>query len=159
MYNCIQLYRRLPYAADRGRFYSVKFKLLYPRIFLVSDGRAFFEQHTVKGHINTPYLRLLAQISLSELRPVSAGKTYRHLRPGGIASGPGIIGKKHDVFVAELPHIFDSVIVESYHNFTKWSSLPCFFMSLTTSRVLMNTVAVLSHGWIPMSLFSKSLSM
>ena len=159
MYNCIQSRRRLPYAADSSRFYSVKLELLDPWILLISDCCVFFEKDSVKRHVNSTYLRFFAKISLGILRAVPVGKTYRHLRPGGIASGTGIIGQKNYVFITEPRHICYCVIVQSYHSFTKWSSLPCFLISFTTSRVLINTVAVLSQGCIPMSLFSKSLSM
>lgn len=159
MYNCIQLCRRLPDTAYRSRFYAVEFKLLYPRIFFISDGRVLFEKHAVNRHVNSPYLRFLPDVALGILRSVSAGKTYRHLRLGGITSGPGIIGHKNNVFVTEHCHICYCIVIQPYHSFTKWSSFPCFLMSFTTSRVLINTVAVLSHGWMPMSLFSKSLSM
>jgi len=136
MYNCIQSCRRLPDAAYRSRFYPVEFKLLYPRIFFISDGRVLLEQHTVKRHINSPYLRFLADIVPGILRSVSVGKTYRHLRLGGIASGTCGIGQQNDIFVAEHRHVCYCVVIQPYHNFTKCSSLPCFFMSFTTSRVL-----------------------
>ena len=159
MYNCIQSHRRLPDAAYSSRLYAIKLKFLYPRIFLISDGRVFLEQHTVNRHINGAYLRFLAEIIPGIFRSVSVSKTYRHLRLGGITSGPGIIGHKNNVFVTEHCHICYCIVIQPYHSFTKWSSFPCFLMSFTTSRVLINTVAVLSHGWMPMSLFSKSLSM
>ena len=159
MYNCIQSHRWCPDTADCRRFYTIEFKLLYPRIFLISDGRVLLEQHAVDRHVNSAYLRFLTDITLGILRSVSVGKTYRHLRLGGITSGPGIIGHKNNVFVTEHCHICYCIVIQPYHSFTKWSSFPCFLMSFTTSRVLINTVAVLSHGWIPMSLFSKSLSM
>ena len=136
MYNCIQSCRWLPDAAYRSRFYPVEFKLLYPRIFFISDGRILLEQHTVKRHINSPYLRFLADIVPGILRSVSVGKTYRHLRLGGIASGPGIIGQQNYILITEHRHICYCVVVQPYHSFTKCSSLPCFFMSFTTSRVL-----------------------
>ena len=119
MYNCIQSCRRLPDAAYRSRFYPVEFKLLYPRIFLISDSRILFKQHTVNRHINNSYLRFLAEIPFGIFRSVSVSKTYRHLRPGGIASGAGIIGQQNDVFVAEHLHICNCVVVQSYHSFTK----------------------------------------
>ena len=158
MYNCIRSRRRLPDTADRSRFYAVKLKLLYPGIFFIPYSSAFFYQHSVKRHINSSYLRFFTKIVCSKLRTVSVGKAYRHLRFGGIASGTRVISQKHDVLVSEHCHICDSIVVEFYHSFTKCSSLPCFLMSFTTSRVLINTVAVLSHGCMPISLFSKSLS-
>ena len=63
MYNCIHLYRGLPDAAYRSRFYSVEFKLLYPRIFLISDSCVLLEKHTVNRYVNSPYLRFLAEIA------------------------------------------------------------------------------------------------
>lgn len=160
--------RRRPDTADRRRLYAVKLKLFYPRVFFIPDRGTFLDQHTVKRNIYRPYLRLLTYIAIRKLRPVSAGKTYRHLRLGGSASGLVIVGQKDYVPEAEHLHVFDGVIVESYHrcslavcpfySFTKWSSLPWSFISFATSRVLMYTVAVLSQGWIPISLFSKSLS-
>ena len=119
MYNCIQSYRRLPDAADCSRLYTVEFKLFDPRILLISYGRVLFEQHPVSRHVNSTYLRFFTKISLSIFRSVSVGKTYRHLRPGGIASGAGIIGQQNDVFVAEHLHICNCVVVQSYHSFTK----------------------------------------
>ena len=119
MYNCIQSHRRLPYAANRSRFYAVEFKLFHPRIFLISDSSILLDQHTVSRNVNSPYLRFLTEIALGVLRSVSVGKTYRHLRPGGIASGAGIIGQQNDVFVAEHLHICNCVVVQSYHSFTK----------------------------------------
>jgi hypothetical protein len=136
MYNCIRLRLKWYYAADRCRLYAIEFKFLYPRIFLISDGRVLLEQHTVKRHINSPYLRFLADIVPGILRSVSVGKTYRHLRLGGIASGACGIGQQNDIFVAEHRHVCYCVVIQPYHNFTKCSSLPCFFMSFTTSRVL-----------------------
>ena len=50
MYNCIQSRRRLPYAADSSRFYSVKLELLDPWILLISDGRILLNQHAVHRH-------------------------------------------------------------------------------------------------------------
>ena len=67
MYNCIQLRRRLPYAADRSGFYAVELELRYPRIFLISDGRIFFKQHAVQRHVNRSDLRLLTEITLGIL--------------------------------------------------------------------------------------------
>ena len=119
MYNCIQSRRRLPYAADRSGFYAVELELRYPRIFLISDSRILFKQHTVNRHINNSYLRFLAEIPFGIFRSVSVSKTYRHLRPGGIASGAGIIGQQNDVFVSEHLHICNCVVVQSYHSFTK----------------------------------------
>ena len=119
MYNCIQSRRRLPYAADRSGFYAVELELRYPRIFLISDSRILFKQHTVNRHINNSYLRFLAEIPFGIFRSVSVSKTYRHLRPGGIASGAGVISQQHDVLVAEHRHVFDCVVVQSYHSFTK----------------------------------------
>ena len=159
MYNCIRLRLKWYYAADRCRLYAVEFKLFDPWVFLISYDCILFQQHPVNRHINSSYLRLFAKIVFSILRTVPIGKTYRYLRLGGIASCARVISQQHDVFVAEHRHICNCIVVKSYHNFTKCSSLPCFLMSLTTSRVLMNTVAVLSQGWIPISLFSKSLSM
>ena len=159
MYNCIQSSRRLPDTAYSGRLYPIQLKFLDPRILFISDGRIFLEKHTVNRYINCSDLRFLAKIVRGILRSVSVGKTYRHLRLGGIASGARIIGQQNDVFVSEHCHICNCVVVQSYHNLTKLSSLPCFLISFTTSRVLINTVAVLSHGWMPISLFSKSLSM
>ena len=146
MYNCIQSQGRLPDAADCSRLYTVEFKLFDPWILLISYGRILFEQYSVSRHVNSSYLRFLTKIPLSVLSSVSVSKTYRHLRLGGIASGAGIIGQQNYVPVAELCHVFYSIVVESDHNFTKCSSLPCFLMSLTTSRVLIKTVAVLSQG-------------
>ena len=159
MYNCIRLRLKWYYAADRCRLYAVEFKLFDPRVLLISDGCILFQQHSVNRHINSPYLRLFTKIVSGILRTIPIGKTYRYLRLGGVASRARIICQQHNVFVSEHRHICNCVIVKSYHNLTKCSSLPCFLMSLTTSRVLMNTVAVLSQGWIPISLFSKSLSM
>ena len=119
MYNCIQSHRRLPDAAYSSRLYAIKLKFLYPRIFLISDGRVFLEQHTVNRHINGSYLRFLSEIIPGIFRSVSVGKTYRHLRFGGITSGTRIVGQKHDVFVTEHFHIFDCVVVQPYHSFTK----------------------------------------
>ena len=119
MYNCIQLYRRLPDAAHGSRLYAIKFKLLYPRIYLISDGCVLLKQHPVNRHVNSPYLRFFTKIALGKLRAVPVGKTYRHLRFGGIASGPRVIGQQHDVLVSEHRHIFDCVVVQSYHSFTK----------------------------------------
>ncbi len=119
MYNCIQSRRRLPDAADCSRLYTIKLKFLDPRIFLISDGRVFFEQHTVDRYINSSDLRFLAKIVPGIFRSVSVGKTYRHLRLGGITSGTSIVGQKHDVFVTEHFHIFDCVVVQPYHSFTK----------------------------------------
>ena len=99
MYNCIHLRRWLPDAAYCCRFYTIKLESLYPRVFLISDGCILFEQHTVKRHINSSYLRFFAQIALGKLRSVSVSKTYRHLRPGGITSGAGVICQQHDVSV------------------------------------------------------------
>ena len=68
MYNCIQSCRRLPDAAYRSRFYPVEFKLLYPRIFFISDGRVLLEQHAVDRHVNSAYLRFLTDVTLGILR-------------------------------------------------------------------------------------------
>ena len=111
MYNCIQSRRRLPYAADSSRFYSVKLELLDPWILLISDCCVLFEKDSVKRHVNSTYLRFFTKIALGKLRAVSVGKTYRHLRFGGIASGARVIGQQHNVAVAQPPHIFDSVVV------------------------------------------------
>ena len=119
MYNCIQSHGWLPYAANRSRFYAVEFKLFHPRIFLISDGRVLLEQYTVNRHVNSAYLRFLTDVALGILRSVSVGKTYRHLRPGGIASGAGVISQQHDVLVAEHRHVFDCVVVQPYHSLTK----------------------------------------
>ena len=119
MYNCIQSRRRLPYAADSSRFYSVKLELLDPWILLISDCCVLFEKDSVKRHVNSTYLRFFAKIALGKLRAVPVGKTYRHLRFGGITSGTRIVGQKHDVFVTEHFHIFDCVVVQPYHSFTK----------------------------------------
>ena len=119
MYNCIQLYRRLPDAAPGCRRYAIKFKLLYPRIYLISDGCVLLKQHPVNRHVNSPYLRFLTKITLGVIRPVSVSKTYRHLRSGGIASCAGVIGQQHDVLVSEHRHIFDCVVVQPYHSLTK----------------------------------------
>ena len=119
MYNCIPSRRRLPYAADRSRFYAVEFKLFHPRIFLISDSSILLDQHTVSRNVNSPYLRFLTEIALGVFRSVSVGKTYRHLRPGGIASGAGVISQQHDVLVSEHRHIFDCVVVQPYHSLTK----------------------------------------
>ena len=159
MYNCIRSCGWPPNTANCSGLYAIKLKSFYPWMFLVPDAWLLFKKHAMQRHINGSYLRFFAQITIGKLRPVPVGKTYRHLRPGGIASSAGIVGQQHDVFVTQLRHVFDSIIIEPYHSFTKWSSFPCFLMSFTTSRVLINTVAVLSHGWMPMSLFSKSLSM
>ena len=115
MYNCIQSRRRLPYAADSSRFYSVKLELLDPWILLISDCCVLFEKDSVKRHVNSTYLRFFAKIALGKLRAVSVGKTYRHLRFGGIASGARIICQKHNVFVSQTPHIFDSIVVKANH--------------------------------------------
>ena len=136
MYNCIQSHRWLPDAAYSGRLYTIKLKFLDPGIFLISDGRVLLEQYTVNRHVNSAYLRFLTDVALGILRSVSVGKTYRHLRLGGIASGSGIIGQKNYILITEHRHICYCVVVQPYHSFTKWSSLPCFFMSFTTSRVL-----------------------
>ena len=146
MYNCIQSHRRLPDTADCSRLYSIEFKFFDPWIFLISYDSILFQQNSMQRHVNRPYLRLFPKIALGILRPVSVGKTYRHLRLGGITSGAGIIGQQNYVPVAELCHVFYSIVVESDHSFTKCNSLPCFLMSLTTSRVLIKTVAVLSQG-------------
>ena len=115
MYNCIQSRRRLPYAADSSRFYSVKLELLDPWILLISDCCVFFEKDSVKRHVNSTYLRFFAKISLGILRAVPVGKTYRHLRFGGIASGPRVIGQQHDISASQPLHIFDSVIIKADH--------------------------------------------
>lgn len=91
MYNCIQLCLKRYNAAYRRRFYAVEFKLLYPRIFLISDSGILFENHSVKRHINRTYLRFFAIVIPGKIRAVSVGKTYRHLRLGGITSGARII--------------------------------------------------------------------
>ena len=136
MYNCIQSSRRLPDTAYSGRLYPIQLKFLDPRILFISDGRIFLEKHTVNRYINCSDLRFLAKIVRGILRSVSVGKTYRHLRLGGIASGPGIIGQQNYILITEHRHICYCVVVQPYHSFTKCSSLPCFFMSFTTSRVL-----------------------
>ena len=119
MYNCIQSCRRLPDAAYSSRLYAIKLKFLYPRIFLISDGRVFLEQHTVNRHINGAYLRFLAEIIPGIFRSVSVSKTYRHLRLGGITSGSRVVGQKNDILVAEHIHVCYCVVVQSYHNLTK----------------------------------------
>lgn len=121
MYNCIQSSGWLPDAADRGRLYTVKLKLLDPRILLISDSRILFEQDTMQRNINCSYLRFFTYIIICILRPVSVGKTYRHLRFGGIASGARVICQQHNVLVSQTPHIFDSIVVKANH-----SDLPLF---------------------------------
>ena len=119
MYNCIQLRRRLQDAAHSGRLYPIKLEFFDPRIFLISDGRVFLEQHTVNRHINCSDLRFLTKIVPGIFRSVSVGKTYRHLRFGGIASGTRVVGQKNDILVAEHIHVCYCVVVQSYHNLTK----------------------------------------
>ena len=119
MYNCIQLGRWLPNAADRRGLYPVQLKLLYPGMPLISDARVLFEKHPMQRHINSSYLRFFTQISFGELRAVFAGKTYRHLRFGGITSRAGIVGKQDDVPEAQAGHVFYCCIIEPYHSLTK----------------------------------------
>ena len=115
MYNRIQSHLKRHYAADRCRLYAVQLKLLDPRIFLISDGRILFKQDAVQRNIDCPYLRFFPEIIIRILRSVSVGKTYRHLRLGGIASGARIICQKHNVFVSQAPHIFDSIVIKANH--------------------------------------------
>ncbi len=102
-------------AADCGRLYAVQFEFFDPRILLISDGWVVFEKDSVKRHVNSPYLRFFAKIAFGKLRAVSVGKTYRHLRFGGITSGTRVIGQKHDVPETQAPHIFYSIIIQPYH--------------------------------------------
>ena len=108
-----------PYAAYCSGLNAIELKLLYPRILFVSDRCVILEQDPVKWHVNSAYLRFLTEIALSILRSVSVGKTHRHLRFGGIASGARGVGQENDIPVAEHIHVFDSVVVESYHSLTK----------------------------------------
>ena len=119
MYNCIQSSRRLPDTAYSGRLYPIQLKFLDPRILFISDGRIFLEKHTVNRYINCSDLRFLAKIVRGILRSVSVGKTYRHLRLGGIASRTCVVSQKHDVFVSEHFHICYCVVVQPYHSLTK----------------------------------------
>ena len=73
----------------------------------------------MERHINRTYLGFLAQIIRGVLLRVFVSKTYRHLRLGGIASGSGVVSQQNDVFEPETPHIFNSIVVQSYHNLTK----------------------------------------
>ena len=108
-----------PYAAYCSGLDAIELKLLYPRILFVSDRRVILKQDPVKWHVNSAYLRFLTEIALSILRSVSVGKTHRHLRFGGIASGARGVGQENDIPVAEHIHVFDSIVVESYHSLTK----------------------------------------
>ena len=119
MYNCIRLRLKWYYAADRCRLYAVEFKLFDPGILFVSDSSSLFYQYSVSRHVNSTYLRFFTKIALSIFRSVSVGKTYRHLRLGGIASCARVICQQYDVFVAEHRHICNCVVVQSYHNLTK----------------------------------------
>ena len=119
MYNRIQSHLKRHYAADRCRLYAVQLKLLDPRIFLISDGRILFKQDAVQRNIDCPYLRFFPEIIIRILRSVSVGKTYRHLRPGGIASGARVVSQKNYVSVTETGHVFDCAVAESDHSLTK----------------------------------------
>lgn len=119
MYNCIQSHRRLPYAADRGRFYAVQLETFKPRMFFVPYTRILFDHHTVQRHVDRADLRFLTKIAFRVFRSVSVGKTYRHLRPGGIASGARVVSQKNYVSVTETGHVFDCAVAESDHSLTK----------------------------------------
>ena len=56
------LSRRLPHAADGGRFYAIELELFYPGVFFIPDGSVLLKHDSVERHINRAYLRFLAQI-------------------------------------------------------------------------------------------------
>ena len=108
-----------PYAAYCSGLDAIELKLLYPRILFVSYRCVILEQDPVKGHVNSANLRFFAYIFIGIFCRIPVSKTYRHLRLGGIASGARCVGQEYDIPVSEHIHIFDSIVVESYHSLTK----------------------------------------